>query len=128
MTKQPSKNWRRMEPIYRYFGEGNDNLDFNEASAVESYLFETHGTGNLKQGVFAPGQSRFNGFAIGKHWMDVTIKMWLQDLQDGILRLEELYEEFPQWHWWLDKMVKKPLQRKSNEAKADRGHHPDSEV
>lgn len=102
----PSKNWRKMQPIYRHFGGDEENLDYSEEAAHEMYRFETYGEGNLKMGLFTG--DRYNGYAVGKHWMDATIKMWLQDIKDGILHIEELYQWYPDWHWWLDRVVKKP--------------------
>lgn len=96
-----------MQPIYRYFGGDDEKLDYSEEAANEMYQFETNGKGNLRMGLF--NGDRYNGYAVGKHWMDATIKMWIQDIRDGVLFIEELYEWFPDWHWWLDRVVKKPL-------------------
>jgi hypothetical protein len=98
-----------MQPIYRHFGGDDEKLDYSEEAAHEMYRFETTGKGNLKMGLFTG--DRYNGYAVGKHWMDVTIKMWLQDIRDGILYIEELYQSYPDWHWWLDRVVKKPLKK-----------------
>lgn len=105
----PTKRWRRIQPIYRHFG--GERLDYSEEAAQEMYCFETTGQGDLKMGLFAG--NRCNGYAVGKHWMDATIKMWLQDIPQGLLSLDELYREYPEeWHWWLDRMVKKPLEKR----------------
>jgi len=47
-----------------------------------------------------------NGFALGKKWLNVHVKMWREDIQTGILFKKELYEDpkFP--HWWLDSIFK----------------------
>lgn len=104
-----SKKWRKIRPIYRYFGGEHSCLDYSEKAALEMYLYETKGLGNLGINLF--NKKQMNGYAVGKHWMDVTIKMWLEDLKNGLLCVVELYKEYPNWHWWLDKVVLKPLQK-----------------
>ena len=106
---KPSKKWNRMKPIYRYFAGESDTLDFSDTAAWEMFRFETTGVGNLKIGLF--NTEKLNGYAIGKHWMDVTLALWLQDLREGVLYIEELYNEYPDWHWWLNRCVLKPLQK-----------------
>ena len=112
---QISKKWRKIQPIYRYFGGEECRLDYSEDAALKMFLFETYGKGNLKRNLFS--SNSLNGYAVGKHWMDVTIKMWLKDLQEGLLDLHELYTEYPQWHWWLDKMITKPLRNSLRKLK-----------
>jgi hypothetical protein len=101
----PSKNWRKIEPIYRYFASDRDNLDFSDKAALDAYNWETNGVGNFKIGLFS--NSIANGFVVGKHWMDVTIKMWREDIKSGLLTKLELYIEpdFKEYHWWLDKVL-----------------------
>ena len=92
-----------MQPIYRYFGGEEGILDYSEEAAYEMYRFETYGEGDLRIGLFA--KDRYNGYAVGKHWMDVTVKMWLEDIPHLLLP-EELYREFPEdWHWWLNRVL-----------------------
>lgn len=94
-----------MQPIYRYFcGEG-EQFDFSEQSAIEQYLYETKGIGDLKINLF--NGKKLNGYSIGKHWMDVTVKMWKEDLKTGLLFKSELYNDpdFKEFHWWLDKVI-----------------------
>ena len=47
-----------------------------------------------------------NGYSLGKKWMDVTISMWLEDIDSGLLRRSELYEDEKFPHWWLDNVLK----------------------
>ena len=98
MTKI-SKNWRKMQSVYKYFGD--KNLDYSEKAALEMFLFESRGIGDLKCNLF----NNKNGFANGKHWMDVTVAMWKKDIAIGLLSIEELHIEIP-FHWWLDKILK----------------------
>ena len=92
-----------MQTIYRYFG--HLNLDYSEKAAIEMFLFESQGTGNLELGLF----DCTNGYANGKRWMDVTVAMWQEDIAAGLLYLDELYNEssLRPFHWWLDKIFKR---------------------
>jgi hypothetical protein len=97
-----------MQPIYRMFcGEG-ESYDFSEQSALEAFLYESSGRGPLTSGPYdRQPNGKFNGYAVGKHNMDVTIGVWTKDIQDGILFKFELYEQLEeQYHWWLDKVIK----------------------
>ena len=99
-----------MEPLYRLFAGVNERNSFTEEDQLEQFLYESQGIGH-KTGLFSTG--RINGYAVGKHNMDVTIKMWNHDMNDGfppLLWSYELYqdEEFKDYHWWLDKVLKPP--------------------
>lgn len=90
-----------MRPIYRLFGD--EGLDYSDEAALEMYLFESRGVGNLRLGLF----NSQNGYANGKHWLNVTVAMWLEDIAAGLLFKHELYVEFEKsYHWWLDKVLK----------------------
>lgn len=106
-----SRKWKRLKPIYRHFGGDSPNLDYSDKAALDAFTCETYGNPKITLGVMNK-QEKYNGYFIGKHWMDVTIKQWLQDLGTGILFIDELYSWYPkEWHWWLDKHVKKPWER-----------------
>lgn len=55
---------------------------------------------------FGTSISPNNGFACGKSWMGVSIAMWKEDIQKGLLRKQELYDDpnFP--NGWLDKVLR----------------------
>lgn len=90
-----------MQAIYQYFGD--IGLDYSEKAALEMFLFESKGIGNLQLNLF----NCKNGYANGKHWMDVTVAMWLKDIEIGILYIKELYDEpeLQSFHWWLDRIL-----------------------
>lgn len=46
-----------------------------------------------------------NGFYQGKKWMGVTVKMWKEDIEKGLLFKKELYDDPNYPHWWLDKVL-----------------------
>lgn len=97
------KRYKKILPIYQYFAGEHNNLDFSEQAMLDMFLWETHGKGRLKISLF--NKNVINGFAIGKHWMDVTIAMWNEDIKSGLLRKHELYDEYPDWDWWLNKVL-----------------------
>ena len=47
-----------------------------------------------------------NGYYIGKQWMGVIVSMWKEDLEKGILRRQELYDDPDLPDWWLDQVLK----------------------
>ena len=103
---KPTKKWLKMANMYRRFGS-YDNSDFSEEAASAMFDYESCGKGNLQFSVIKLrtedelvnkyGCGRLNGFAVGKHWMDVTIAMWKDGLQNGIITIKELADEFPLW-------------------------------
>lgn len=109
---QVSKKFLKIVPIYRHFGGEGNNLDYSEESLYEMFLYESRGIGNLRMGLFND-KGKYNGYLVGKHWMDATVKMWMQDMKEGLLFLHELYDWYPkEMHWWLDKFVKDPMYKK----------------
>lgn len=84
--------------VYRLFSKDWEHIcDYSEESMRELNLQESHGLGLCKCN---------NGYYIGKRYMDVTVKMWREDIRDGILFKSELYEDEKYPHWWLDKVLK----------------------
>jgi hypothetical protein len=112
-----SKRWLRMAEVYILFTrekrirwlpekkyevyEYTPELNFSEKAKEEAYLFESSGIGNLEEKIFSDDKS--NGYLYGKRMMDITVKMWKEDIPKGLLFLYELYnDKFP--HWWLNKI------------------------
>lgn len=102
VAKRPVKltpKWLKMSEVYRYFAQPWSHLcDFSESAAQEMFLFES-------RGIPYPKKEKLNGFALGKHWMDVTHKMWLEDLSAGLLFKSELYADPNLPDWWLDQVL-----------------------
>lgn len=88
------------------FGGDGPNVDYSEEAAEEMYLYETRGEGHLQSGLFQKGE-KINGYANGKKWMNVHIKMWSEGIRQGILFKYELEEHYPKW--FLDKFL--PVQQ-----------------
>jgi hypothetical protein len=102
--KRPSKQWYKMADIYKIFAEDwNHICDFSETAAMEMYKFESHGSGKISLTV-KNENGVYNGYAVGKHWMDATVKMWKEDIKQGHLFVGELYKDpkFP--HWFLERV------------------------
>ena len=72
-------------------------MNFDDDMLYECFMSESNG-GSC---------SKLNGFYHGKHMMDITIKMWKEDISLFNLHEYELYNDtiFP--IWWLDKILKK---------------------
>lgn len=90
-----TKRWLEMSEIYKKFVPKEECYDFGNISATNMFLFES--TGNPKLNLTDKIDGKFNGFLVGKHWMDATIKMWKADLEDGIITIDELKNDFPEW-------------------------------
>ena len=91
-----------MQQVYLYFAEGR--FDLSEGAALQMYQYESRGTGDLGLGLFG---GPVNGYAVAKHWLNVTVAMWKEDLRQGLLLKGELYSMVPvELHWWLDKVLK----------------------
>ena len=83
--------WWKMADMYRRFAKDYQQADFGQAAATKMYLYESTG---VKLGPL----DTWNGFALGKKWMDVTVAMWRVDIQSKMLRVEELQADgFPDW-------------------------------
>lgn len=91
-----------MAEIYKIFAE-NWRCDFSDDAALEMYAFESRGIGNVSVATKREN-GLYNGFAAGKHWMDVTIKMWKEDIPKGLLFATELYQDAKFPHWFLKRI------------------------
>lgn len=82
--------------VYRIFSKDYESFcDFSDQSIIELYNNESYGT----------TVSNNNGFYVGKKWLNVTVKMWKEDIECGMLWKWELYKDgkFPEW--WLDNVL-----------------------
>jgi len=82
-----------MVEVYRLFTTDWEHLlDFSEQSLLEMFHSETHGD----------PVSPTNGFYVGKKYLNVTVKMWKEDMKKGLLFKQELYDDPKYPHWWLN--------------------------
>jgi hypothetical protein len=84
--------WRQMADIYKRFAVDYPRADFSEEAAKEMFYYESTGAARPKSS---------NGYMLGKKWMDVTVKMWREDIRDGLLLRREL--DYPEW--FLDRVL-----------------------
>lgn len=85
-----------MSEIYKVFSRDWQHCcDYSDESLLEMFHSETHGD----------PVSPTNGFYIGKKWLNVSVKMWKEDMEKGLLFPGELYND-PQYpHWWLNSVL-----------------------
>lgn len=87
-----------MAELYRYFAKPWEHvLDFSDEALVEMYNSESYGTKIDPK----------NGYLVGKHWLNVTVTMWKEDLALGTLFKHELYSDPDLPNWWLDGILKR---------------------
>lgn len=113
-----SKNWRKMAKIYKIFAKDWIEIcDFSEKSALEMYEYETLGKGNIAKGIFPnPKSGKYNGYAVGKRWMDIMIKLWKEAHDEGLFPLRDLYKDKKYPHWWLDRIFGKKYSKRFNKG------------
>lgn len=84
--------------IYKIFSKDWENMcDYSEQSLIEMYHNETHGD----------NVSPTNGYYVGKKWLNVTVKMWKEDIKKGLLFKKELYDNQQYPEWWLNNILRK---------------------
>ena len=85
--------------MYQHFSRDWSHLcDYSRESLEDAYLFDSLGQK-------PPPRELRNGYMLGKQWMGVTISMWKEDLNKGLLLRRELYEDPNYPHWWLDQVL-----------------------
>lgn len=83
--------------VYRIFSKPWEHVcDFSDQAMLELYYSESYG--DLI--------NDSNGFFLGKKWLNVTVAMWKQDIEQGILYKCELYQDSTFPEWWLDKVLR----------------------
>ncbi len=81
--------------IYQIFSEEYTFCDFSDDSVVELFNHESFGT----------SVNKHNGFFVGKKIMDITVKMWREDISNCMLFKYELYNCGRYPDWWLDNVL-----------------------
>lgn len=84
--------------IYKHFSKDWTHCcDYSEESMLELYISESYGDVHCKPN---------NGYYIGKKYLNLTVAMWLEDIEKGLLFKSELYDDSQLPDWWLDKIFK----------------------
>lgn len=116
--KIPNK-YRKHAELYKRIASDWD-CDFSEEALYEFFIKESLGKGDFNQqdGIFLCDK-KLNGYAVGKRWLDITVAMWKEDIQNGWIKeygwynfLKELYRDFPDNHKWLDNVWSKFIKEK----------------
>lgn len=68
-----TKKYLRLAGTYRRFAERSTYFDFSLKSLIECFRYETFGE------TYSPN----NGYVFGKHGKDISISMWIEDIQKG---------------------------------------------
>lgn len=91
-TPRPTKKWLKQCESYKYFSKDWESCcSYTEEDQRICFLQES-------QGYVYPYTKRnedgkYNGYLVGKHWMDVNLSMWREDMKDGMLYQFELIED-----------------------------------
>lgn len=110
--KIPTKKWLKMAEVYKYFAnDWQDCCDFSNKAAQDMYLAESFGPSlQYNKKMYC---DKFNGYAVGKHWMDATLAMWEEDISKGYLIKYELLEDCCLPQWFIRKLLDKKIQGKN---------------
>ncbi len=88
-----SKKYQKIAEAYRYFAKDfSGSADFSMNAQENMYSFETFGSPRIKYSE-PDSTGMYNGYAIGKHWMDVTLAMWREDIHNGYLTKFEIIND-----------------------------------
>jgi hypothetical protein len=87
---KPTKKWLKMGEVYKFFAKDFDQADFSDRAKLDMFKAESYGGEfNFEYREFRNG--KLNGYAVGKHLMDIQLAMWNEDLtQFGQLTRREL--------------------------------------
>ena len=84
--------------LYKIFSKDwEDICDYSEDCMRELNVYESTGKGGCRWN---------NGYYIGKKYMNVTMGMWKEDIELGLLFKQELYEGDKYPRWWLDGILR----------------------
>lgn len=75
-----SKKFLRMSEIYKLFCPNHLIVDFSEKSLIQQYQSESLGGQHKFAYSTRINAETYNGYAVGKHFMDLTVKMWKEDI------------------------------------------------
>lgn len=84
--------WLKQAEAYKYVASGYDKLDFSNAAAEAMFSYESFGEPSLRYYSKNEG-GLYNGYAVGKHAMDVMLAFWREDLLKGLLSKHELLQD-----------------------------------
>ena len=96
MNITPTKKWIETSECYMYCMESmrhhSDCYDFSDEAASTMFSYESTGCPVLRYNE-RNGKGLYNGFAVGKHWMDVLLADWKDDIRNGLLSKYEILSD-----------------------------------
>lgn len=81
LDRKISKKYLRLASVYRRFAGRNEPLDFSKEALIECYEHETHG--KEVKSYYGKEAHKNNGYIYGKWAKDVSVAMWIEDIQKG---------------------------------------------
>jgi hypothetical protein len=90
VNKKISKKWIRISELYRFFARDYHDLDFSDDAALAMYDFESRGVGNVNH--YDKINGKINGYAVGKHMLDLQMAMWKEDIRSSYPPILTKYE------------------------------------
>src|SRR3989304_8292455 len=80
----PTQNWLRVAKEYKLHAKDWENCcTFTDEDALAQYMSETYGGEHFFSYARRNPDGKYNGFAVGKHWMDVMQAYYVQDILQG---------------------------------------------
>lgn len=73
-----SKKWRAKAENYKWFARNYPNADFSEEAVYAMYDYESTGNGFVNH--YDTVDGKVNGYALGKHLLDLQLAMWIEDM------------------------------------------------
>ena len=104
-----SKKWLKSAQLYKFFARTYDGLDFSDAAGEAMYHYESSGIGHVNH--YDKVNGLINGYAVGKHLMDIQLAMWWEDLsRPFMLTKYELFNdhELDEILWFLEEQFGVP--------------------
>jgi hypothetical protein len=87
---KPTKKWLKMGEVYKFFAKDFTQADFSDKAKLDMFKAESYG-GEYNFEYRELRNGKLNGYAVGKHLMDIQLAMWQEDLsQFGQLTRREL--------------------------------------
>lgn len=107
--------FRRQSKVYKLFAE-YENLDFSDEALKELFEYESNGIGDCdienQHYRYLKINKKINGYAIGKRNLNITVSMWLKNIDCGWGNLiTDIYcSKFPKW--WIGSIFREFLKEK----------------
>ncbi len=101
-----SDEWLIVSKVYAHFIPSGIRVDLSEEALWQAYIYETKGVGEGSLSIFSSA-GVYNGYIVGKRYLDVTLSMWQDDIQEGLITKWEIINEItdPTIKTWIAKRL-----------------------